>query len=283
MSAVAEPNPANSTTPEDLLWARNRGDTSLEPESWNEVLATILTHRSVRAFSADPLPAGTLELLVAAAQSAPSSSNLQTWSVVAVQDADRKARLAELAGNQKFIPQAPLFLVWLADLSRIQHLADERQLKLEGLEFLETLFLGIIDAALAAQNAVVALESLGLGSVYVGAIRNKPEAVAAELGLPPKILPVFGLAIGHADPAVPTGIKPRLPPDAVLHHEQYSSAPHSQAIVRYDGTLTEFQREQGMAEIGWTGRTIPRLQSAQSLAGRHRMREALANLGFELR
>src|ERR1700761_2071456 len=283
MSAVAEPKPANAFAPEDLFWARNRDGASLQPEAWNEVLATILAHRSVRAFRADPLPAGTLELLIAAAQSAPSSSNLQTWSVVAVQDAGRKARLAELAGNQKFIPQAPLFLVWLADLSRIQHLANERQLKLEGLEFLETLFLGIIDAALAAQNSVVALESLGLGSVYVGAIRNKPEAVATELGLPPKILPVFGLAIGYADPAVLTGVKPRLPRPSVLHHEQYSSAPHSPAIIRYDSTLTEFQREQGMAEIGWTGRTIPRLKSAQSLAGRDPMREALANLGFELR
>jgi nitroreductase len=268
---------------EDLLWARNRDAAAQQAGPWNDVVATILAHRSVRAFTPDPLPDGTLELLLAAAQSAPSSSNLQTWSVVAVKDSGRKARLAELAGNQKFIPQAPLFLVWLADLSRIQHLADERQLKLEGLEFLETLFLGIIDAALAAQNAVVALESLGLGSVYVGAIRNKPEAVAAELGLPPKVLPVFGLAIGHPDPAVTTGIKPRLPRAAVLHHEQYSLAPHSQAIIRYDEKLGEFQREQGMDVIGWTGRTIPRLKSAQSLAGRDRMREALGNLGFALR
>lgn len=281
MSAAAEA--ANPAAPDDLLWARNRDDAPLRPGAWNTVLATILAHRSVRAFSANPLPADTLELLVAAAQSAPSSSNLQTWSVVAVEDEGRKARLAELAGNQKFIRQAPLFLVWLADLSRIQHLADERQLKLEGLEFLETLFLGIIDAALAAQNAVVALESLGLGSVYVGAIRNKPEAVAAELGLPPKVFPVFGLALGYPDPAVATGIKPRLPRAAVLHREQYSSAPHSAAIVRYDEKLSEFQREQGMDVIGWTGRTIPRLRSAQSLAGRDRMRAALANLGFELR
>src|ERR1700722_2619622 len=108
------------------------------------------------------------------------------------------ARLSELDGKQKVIRQALIFLVWLADLSRIQHLADERQLKLEGLEFLETLFLGIIDTALAAQNAVIALESLGLASVYVGAIRNKPEQVAAELGLPPKGFPVFGLSVGYA-------------------------------------------------------------------------------------
>lgn len=268
---------------EGLLWARNRDDIPLKPQVWNEVLETLLSHRSVRAYDPRPLPAGTLELLIAAAQSASSSSNLQTWSVVAVEDEQRKARLSELAGNQKFIRQAPLFLVWLADLSRIQHLADERQLKLEGLEFLETLLLAIIDAALAAQNAVVALESLGLGSVYVGAIRNKPEQVAAELNLPPQVFAVFGLSIGHPDPAIPNAIKPRLERRSVLHHEQYSSEPHSSAILRYDEKLSDFQREQGMDVIGWTGRTIPRLKSAQSLAGRDRMREALANLGFALR
>ena len=69
----------------------------------------------------------------------------------------------------------------------------------------------------------------------------------------------------------------------MLHREQYSSLPHSAAITRYDEKLGDFQREQGMDVIGWTGRTIPRLKSAQSLAGRDRMREALANLGFELR
>lgn len=224
-----------------------------------------------------------MDLLISAAQSAPTSSNLQTWSVVAVDNPERKARLSELAGGQAFIRQAPLLLVWLADLSRIQHLADERQVKLEGLEFLETLFLGIIDAALAAQNAVVALESLGLGTVYVGAIRNKPEQVAVELALPSKVFPVFGLCVGYPNPAVRTGVKPRLGQESVLHREQYSSQSHSSAIVRYDATLTDFQREQGLAEIGWTGRTIPRLKSAQSLAGRDRMREALTNLGFELR
>ncbi len=85
---------------------------------WNEVIEQLLDHRSVRAFTDQPLPEGTIETLVAAAQSASTSSNLQVWSVVAVQDVDRKKRLSDLAGNQAYIHQAPLFLVWLADLSR---------------------------------------------------------------------------------------------------------------------------------------------------------------------
>jgi nitroreductase len=272
-----------SQCPTSLLWARNRDPNSTLDGPWNDVVAGLIAHRSVRNFAATPLPLGLVETLVAAAQSAASSSNLQTWSVVVVEDAARKARLSALAGNQAFIHQAPLFLVWLADLSRNERAAAERQIRLEAIDYLETLFIGIIDAALAAQNAVVALESLGLGAVYVGAIRNKPQAVAAELGLPPRVMPVFGLAVGYPNPEVATGIKPRLPQRAVLHRERYDAAPQSEAVTSYDARMRDFQREQNMDVIGWLGRTIPRLKSAAALAGRDRMREALAHLGFELR
>ena len=70
---------------------------------WNPTLEAILTHASVRRYSARPLPEGLVELLVAAAQSAPSSSNLQAFSIVAIQDKSRKARLAKLAANQKHV------------------------------------------------------------------------------------------------------------------------------------------------------------------------------------
>ena len=80
-----------------LLSRRNRDAPLAPPAQWNEVLEIILNHRSVRGFLPDQLPDGTLELLIAAAQSASSSSNLQFWSVVAVQESERKSRIAELA------------------------------------------------------------------------------------------------------------------------------------------------------------------------------------------
>src|SRR5690349_134211 len=87
--------------------------------AWNETLDLLLKHHSTRAFLPDPLPENTLPTLLAAAQSAATSSNLQAWSVVCVQDPERKARLAGLAGNQQHIIEAPLFLVWLVDLNRL--------------------------------------------------------------------------------------------------------------------------------------------------------------------
>jgi Nitroreductase family len=119
-----------------LLSLRNRDDALPPPEQWNEVLATILSHRSVRGFLPDELPDGTLEMLIAAAQSASTSSNLQFWSVVAVQEPERKSRLAELAGQQQFIRDAPLLLLWLADLSRLGRIAAEHQAQVDGTHYL---------------------------------------------------------------------------------------------------------------------------------------------------
>jgi nitroreductase len=266
-----------------LLSRRNRDGVLAQPAQWNEVLETILNHRSVRGFLPDRLPDGTLELLIAAAQSASSSSNLQFWSVVAVQDSERKSRLAELAGQQQFIRDAPLLLVWLADLSRLDRIAADRQATVEGSHYIEEFIVGVVDAALAAQSALIAAESLGLGGVYIGAMRNLPERIAEELGLPSHVFAVFGMSVGYPDPARPTDIKPRLPQSVVLHREQYSTAPRNAAIDGYDATIREFQAEQGMKSIDWTQQCINRVKDATALRGRDRMREALGNLGFELR
>lgn len=287
MSLAQSPveRPADATPPsaETLLWQRTREGVALPPAQWNDTLASIINHRSVRAFLPAPLPAGTLELLVAAAQSASTSSNLQLWSVVAVEDTARKARLSELAGQQKFIRDAPLLLVWLCDHARLAAIAAERQMPVEGLHYLEEFIVGIVDAALAAQSAAIAAESLGLGCVYVGAMRNQPEQVAAELGLPPQVFAVFGMSVGQPDLAGETGVKPRLPRPVVLHREQYSRASQAADIARYNATARDFQREQGMREQDWTQQSIDRVKDVAALRGRERMRAALRTLGFELR
>lgn len=275
--------PAAAPAPHALLHRRNRDGDWTVPAQWNDVLATILNHRSVRAFRPDALPDGTLELLIAAAQSASTSSNLQLWSVVAVQEPGHKAHLATLAGDQQFIRDAPLLLVWLADLARLDAIAAERQQTVEGTQYLEEFIVGVVDAALAAQSALIAAESLGLGAVYIGAMRNLPEQVAAALRLPPHVFAVFGMAVGWPDPARATDIKPRLPQGVVLHRETYDAAAVHDAVERYNATLRAFQQEQGMRAIDWTQQCINRVKDAAALRGRDRMRDALANLGFELR
>jgi hypothetical protein len=95
MSATTAPEDTAATA-HALLTQRNRDPRLPAPPQWNAVLETILSHRSVRGFLPDALPDGTLELLIAAAQSASTSSNLQVWSVVAIQSVEHKARLSVL-------------------------------------------------------------------------------------------------------------------------------------------------------------------------------------------
>lgn len=251
---------------------------------WNEVIEALLGHRSVRRYAPKPLPEGTLELLVAAAQSAPSSSNLQLWSVLSVQDAERRRRLSELAGGQAHVRDCGLFLVWLADLRRLGELAKQRGVGDEGLDYLEMFVMAVVDAALAAQNALVAAESLGLGTVYIGALRNHPEAVAAELGLPPQVFATFGLCVGWPDPATPASIKPRLPQEVVLHREQYGAFERSVgALDAYDQLMERFYTKERMGVQGsWSRHSAARVESAQALRGRDRLRAALLAMGFRL-
>ncbi|WP_245455621.1 nitroreductase family protein [Neorhizobium lilium] len=98
----------------------------------------MLDHRTSRNYLPRSLPEGTVELLAAAAQSAPSSSNLQAWSVVAVEDPERKARLAGFTGGNAHILAAPLFLVWLVDLKRLRDIARDNGNHGEGLNYLES-------------------------------------------------------------------------------------------------------------------------------------------------
>lgn len=258
------------------------GDPAFTVGDLDDVLRLQLAHRSVRKFTPRPVTEDELSALIAAAQSAPTSSNLQPWSVIAVREPGRKARLASLAGGQGFIEQAPLFLVWIADLGRARRLAERAGTEVAAADYFETTVIGFVDTALAAQNAVLAARALGLGSVFVGAIRNHPEAVAAELKLPPHTVAAFGLAVGTPDPTEEAGIKPRLPQAAVLHREQYDAAVADEAIAVYDERLSAYNTRFGLTG-DWSGRVLARLSGPASMAGRHRLREVLERLGLPSR
>jgi nitroreductase len=253
------------------------------PGPWNDVIATLLSHRSVRGFLPDVLPEGTLETLVAAAQSASTSSNLQTWSVVAVTDPAKKAALAKIANNQKHIEQCPLFLVWLTDVSRNTRLGVEEGVTLETIPHFESFLVAAIDAALAAQNATVAAESLGLSMVYIGALRNNPAEVGRLLELPPGAMGVFGMCVGYPLPTVTNEVKPRLPQSAILFHDRYDAAGERAARAAYDEQMAAFSRRHEMTQDTWTKRVIGRMGKIAAMSGRDKLVSILNGMGFPLR
>lgn len=250
---------------------------------WNEVIATLLDHRSVRGYRPDPVPAGTLETMIAAAQSAATSSNMQWTSVVAITDPAKKKKLAEWAGNQKHIEQCPLFLCWVTDMARNAAISRAEKVEFETMPWLETFLVASVDVALAAQNAVVAAESIGLGTVYIGAMRNEPEKVADLLGLPPQCFVLFGLCVGYATEQAVGDVKPRMPQAMMLHRERYDASNADAHRQAHDAEMMRFSARQEMQAGTWTERVLNRLGPIKSMNGRERLRAALNRMGFEIR
>lgn len=193
-------------------------------------------HYSVRHYKPDPVPVELIERIVSAGQRASTSSNLQVYSVVVVRDAGMRADLAELCGRQKQVIQAPVFLAWCADLSRLDRICERRGYE-QVTDYVESFLVAAVDATLAMQNAALAAESLGLGFCYIGAIRNQPAAVIDLLALPRLVFPVCGMTLGW--PAVEPFIRPRLPLDAVLHWETYDIVGEEEALEAYDRAMIE--------------------------------------------
>ncbi len=222
------------------------------------VLTQIHRHASVRRYTEAPVSDDLLERIVRAAQAASTSSNLQSWSVVAVRRAETRQRLAELCGGQQHVAAAPLFLAFCADRARL-----DRACQLAGYtqdtSTLETFLVSALDAVIAAQNAALAAEALGLGICYIGGIRNHPDEVIDLLGLPPLVFPVVGMTVGW--PARPLRPRPRLPLQTVLHHERYQPV-HDAALLAYDETMraSGIYKKTGQ---GWLERSARRVQQPE--------------------
>ncbi len=230
-----------ATPPKTEALARRYGaDTLPAAGPWNETIATMLDHRSVRSYKPDPVPPGALESMIAAAQSAATSSNMQWWSAVAVTDPAKKKVLAEIAGGQKHIEQCPLFIAWIADMSRNQRISNATKTPFETMPWLETFMVASIDAALAAQNAVVAAESMGLRTVYIGAMRNDPDPRCRSAGPAAtgrrRVRPLRRIRTEKGEGEV----KPRLPQSVVLHTERYDASREEALRAAYDAEMSKF-------------------------------------------
>lgn len=197
----------------------------------------LCAHRSIRAFTSQPLTSAQRQSIIEASQAASSSSFLQCSSIIRVTDSAMRATLAELSGGQQYVAQAAEFWVYCADFQRHQQICPEASLG-----WAEQLLLGCIDTALMAQNALVAAESLGMGGVFIGGLRNQIEKVSALLGLPRFVLPLFGLCLGWPDqnPA----LKPRLPQKLVVHENHYQPL-DQEVLATYDHDVLDYYQHRG--------------------------------------
>ncbi|CAK38122.1 hypothetical protein CBS63078_8871 [Aspergillus niger] len=250
-------------------------------------LSAILSHKSCRAFLPSKLPPGTLETLISAAQSGSSSSLMQTWDVIAIQDPEHKSNVASLAADLDFIRQAPLFLVFCPNLRRLKNLSEQYgHQSANALDSMNMFVMSTVDSAIAAQNVAIAAESLGLGICYVGALRNNAEEVCKLLNLPPLTWGVFGMAIGYPDTEnrrCGRRIKPRLPMREVLHFERWNEEGQKDNVESYDKALGTFYEEEAKSgRKGW-GEFVAGMVASQDQGGREKVRQAIENQGFKLK
>ena len=197
----------------------------------NPVLAALLAHRSVRAFETAPVPERALALILDAAQRAPTSSNLHSYSIVAVDDREMLKRANVLCGNQGFVAECGVLLVFCSDISRHVHICGERGYPYRG-DQINTVLIAHGDANLACQNAAIAAQSLGYGTCMLGNVRNDPPGMSDLLGLPRYVYASVGLAIGVAKGD--HGTKPRMPRCLIVSRNRYDRGPLEEALAAYD-------------------------------------------------
>ena len=210
------------------------------------IIDQIKGHRSIRAYTEQPISSEQLDAILAAAQQAPSSSFLQAVSVIRITDKALREQIMLLAAEQSYIASAAEFLLFCADFNRHVQIVPEAKTG-----FVEQLLVGATDAAMMGQNALVAAESLGLGGVYIGAVRNHPAEIGQLLGLPELVIPLFGLCLGY--PAQDPQVKPRLPRGLVVYENQYQ--PVDRALLeQYDDEMRTYYASRGSnnKDQSWT-------------------------------
>jgi FMN reductase [NAD(P)H] len=194
-------------------------------------LRQVLTRRTHRRYTEQPVSEPLLQLLLGTAFSASSKSDFQQATVIWVRDRRKRDRLAALAPDMPWIGTAPVFLVFCGDAHRLERIGEMRQHLNENGK-LEGFFNAAIDAALMLQTFILAAEAAGLGCCPISVIRNHAEAVAEILSLPDKVFPVAGVCAGY--PAAAGYTSMRLPLEVTLYIDRYEERQLAEAVDAYD-------------------------------------------------
>ena len=241
----------------------------------NPTIELLKGHRSIRQFQNRPIQTDLFQDLIKAGQAAASSNFFQAVTIIRVTDLKKRAKLASLANNQAYVETAAEFLVFCADMNRAASCCDLHGAK-ANTGFTEQFIIATVDAALVAQNIVVASESAGLGICYIGALRNNPSEVSTVLDLPNDTYPVFGLCLGWPDQD--PEVKPRLPIDVVLRENSYGIGEDGLNLGNYDEAVRGYYatRSSNQKSMSWS----EQMSGLLSKESRPHMLDFLQTKGF---
>lgn len=205
----------------------------------NETIASQLAHRTIRAYKEQPLTEAEIETLMEVARHTATASYLQGYTVLHITDPQVREKIYAASGQPYVGGTKGDMFIFVVDLYRNSRIRAEQGVSSEALSSMNLFLTGAEDALLAAQNVVVAAESMGLGTVYLGSILADPRLVVDALELPELTFPILGLLVGHSDQE--PGQKPRLPLSILTAENTYPRVKsYTEALADYDREVTEY-------------------------------------------
>lgn len=253
-------------------------------------LETLLSHRSVRKYTGEPISDEMLNAIFEAGRAVSTSSYLQAVSVIRVVDTAKRTALRQISCDMTadeyeqalaegkrlghgYVESCAEYLVFCMDAYRHHQLANVNT------DWTEVTLIGAIDSALMAQNMLATAESLGLGGVYIGSLRNDIKRASEVLGLPKHVVPLFGLCLGHPDweSKINQSQRPRLPLDVIVSTDTYQ-APSDEVLSAYNDEVKAYYGNRGL-DLDW------KAQIAETFGGEVRpfMLDYLQSQGFAKR
>ena len=194
-------------------------------------LTNILNHRSHRRYKDKPIPDKLLEVLLAAAFSAPAKSDLQQSSVVVIRDKEKQEAIADMIPSMPWLRTCPLLMIFLGDSRRIRRICEMRNKPFAN-DHLDAFLNAAVDAGLVLMNFMRAAEAVGLGCCPISVVRNHIDEVSQLLELPNFVFPVAGMTAGY--PSDDGYLSLRLPPAVNVHINAYNDTQLEQEIDSYD-------------------------------------------------
>lgn len=179
----------------------------------------LLNHRTIREFKSSPMPPQQLSILLDIAKRTATSMGLQSFSIIRIVNPELKAAIAEVC-NQEYVARVPELFIFIVDAYRNSRIAREQGITSDIERDSDRFFQGWTDAAIAAQNMVVAAELGGFGTVFFGSILNNVPKMIELLKLPELTFPVVGVGIGV--PNQKPQLKPRMPREANVFDDSYT-------------------------------------------------------------
>lgn len=206
-------------------------------------LETIYRHCSIRKYTDERISPAQLQAILEAGRAASSSSFMQCVHIIRVTDPAIRQSLSDAAAQQNYVRTAAEFWVFCLDYAKHKRAVPDAQV-----DWTEALIIGAVDAGIMAQNCLLAAEALGLGGVYIGALRNDMARVTELLGLPEHTAPLFGLCLGH--PAQNPPYRPRMPLAMTVSENRYRVLAAAE-LADYETVLADYYRRRSGLDLNW--------------------------------